>query len=111
MEVYISQDGSVSVVELIGEIDGQTAPMAQEQILPLATPGVRILLDMTQLEYMSSAGLRMMLLIHRKFTEQGGRIVLVGVNQEIYDAMSATGFLSFFALSDSYEAGIDTLLN
>ena len=111
MEVYISQDGSVSVVELIGEIDGQTAGIAQDQILPLATPGVQVLLDMTQLVYMSSAGLRMMLLLHRKFTEQGGKIVLVGVNQEIYDAMSATGFLSFFAVSDSYEAGLDALQN
>ena len=92
-------------------MNGQTAGIAQDQILPLATPGVQVLLDMTQLVYMSSAGLRMMLLLHRKFTEQGGKIVLVGVNQEIYDAMSATGFLSFFALSDSYEAGLDALQN
>ena len=111
MEVYISQDGPVNIVELIGEIDGQTAPEAQDQILPLVTPGVQVLLDMTQLVYMSSAGLRMMLLLHRKFTEQGGKIVLIGVNQEIYDAMSATGFLSFFVLSDSYEAGLDALQN
>ncbi len=111
MEVNIKPQDGITVVELIGEIDGKTAPFAQQQILPLAVPGAQIIMDMTRLEYMSSAGLRMMLLLHRKFSEQGGQIVLVGLNENIRDTMSATGFLTFFALGDSYEAGLEVLRN
>lgn len=109
MEVYVKPQDAVTIVELVGEMDGKTAPVAQERILPLARPSAHLLLDMSQLSYMSSAGLRVMLLLHRKFTEVGGQIVLVGLNDNIRDTMSATGFLSFFALTDSLETGIQAL--
>ena len=107
MEVIIREEDNIKVVELIGEIDGKTAPVAQEQILSLASPGIRLMLDMTKLEYMSSAGLRMMVLLYRKFTEHDGKIVLVGLNDGIRDTMSATGFINFFVLSDNYESGLE----
>ena len=54
---------------------------------------------------MSSAGLRMMLLIYRQVIGGGGRVVLVGLSEDIKDTMSVTGFLDFFTMHDHVDAG------
>ena len=46
--------------------------------------------------YMSSAGLRMLLVIYRTIVGQGGKVVLVGLSEELQDTMALTGFLDFF---------------
>jgi anti-sigma B factor antagonist len=100
---------NAKVVTLAGEIDGSTAPQAQEQILALAGPGVRVALDMTGVTYMSSAGLRMLLLAYRTINGKGGKIVLVGLSNDLKDTMSVTGFLDFFTCTDTLDAGIKEL--
>ena len=105
MDINITKQNEVTVVQVVGEIDGSTAPAAQEQILPAVQAGGKVLLDMSRLDYMSSAGLRMMLLLHRQATSSGGHVVLVGLSEEIQDTMSATGFLGYFTVVDTLEAG------
>ena len=109
MEITIKEEGNVTVVTLVGELDGKTSPEAQEQILPLIQPEGRLLLDMSQLQYMSSAGLRTMLLLYRKVSGSGGSIVLAGLAPEIQDTMSATGFLHYFIMADTVAAALDEL--
>src|SRR5579859_5019662 len=101
MDINITKQNQLTLVQVSGEIDGATAPAAQEQILPAIQSGGKVLLDMSHLEYMSSAGLRMMLLLHRQATSSGGRVVLVGLSEEIKDTMSATGFLGYFTVCDT----------
>ncbi|HSN65865.1 MAG TPA: STAS domain-containing protein [Fusibacter sp.] len=99
----------VSIVELVGEIDGNTAPTVQSHVLPLAKPGSRILLDLTQVAYMSSAGLRMLLSVHRQIASQNGQVILVGLSDEIRDTMSITGFLDFFTTCNTLDLGLEAL--
>ena len=58
---------------------------------------------------MSSAGLRMLLSTYRQVTSKNGRIVLVGLSEEIQDTMSVTGFLKFFTICTTLESGLATL--
>jgi anti-sigma B factor antagonist len=109
MEINIKTVQEVSVAELAGEIDANTAPSIQEKILPLAQPGSRILLDMTQVPYMSSAGLRMLLSLYRQTTAKEGKLVLVGLTEDIQDTMSVTGFLDFFTTRETLESGLEAL--
>ena len=89
-----------------GEITANTAPEAQAQILPLAQPNSKLVLDMTKVPFMSSAGLRMLLVIYRTITDKGGKVVLVGLAEELKNTMSITGFLGFFSHFDTIDAGI-----
>jgi len=100
---------SVTVVSLDGELDGKSAPEVQEKVLPLVEPGGKILLDMSKVPYMSSAGLRMLLSIYRQVTGKKGGIVLAGVAEEIRDTMSVTGFLKFFLIHGTVEEGVKAL--
>jgi anti-sigma B factor antagonist len=109
MDINIKTIEQVTVVEISGELDGKTAPSAQEKIVPLIGEGGKILLDMSQVSYMSSAGLRMMLLLYRQAAGREGKIALVGLSEDIEDTMSATGFLDYFTTKDTVEAGLEAL--
>ncbi|MBD2195143.1 MULTISPECIES: anti-sigma factor antagonist [Calothrix] len=102
-------NGEVTLVELEGEVDGKTAPEVQKQVLPLVQPNSKLLVDLTKVPYMSSAGLRILLSLHRTFSDQKGKFVLVGVAPEIQDTMEITGFLNFFNLRDTVESGLNFL--
>jgi anti-sigma B factor antagonist len=61
----------------------------------------KLIIDMSRVDYLSSAGLRLLLLLYREITARKGQFVLVGVSPEVRTVMSHTGFLSFFTLADS----------
>ena len=109
MDVQIKTVDDVTVIAVSGELDGKTAPIAQDEILPSAEPGCKLLLDMSAVPYMSSAGLRMMLLIYRQVTANDGKSVLVGLSEEIKDTMEVTGFLNYFEVRDTYDEGLQAL--
>jgi len=109
MDVQVKNIDDVTVIAIAGELDGKTAPVAQETVLPLAEPGCKLLIDMSEVPYMSSAGLRMMLLIYRQVSANDGQSVLVGLSDEIKDTMEVTGFLDYFEVRDSYDAGLEAL--
>ncbi len=106
MEVFVDEVGSVVVVSVVGELDGHTSPPAQDQILPLIQPGSRVLLNMTDLSYMSSAGARMMLLIYRQIKANEGDVILAGLIPEIQDMLAATGFLDYFEVAATVDDGL-----
>ena len=109
MDITIKTVEKITVVDLTGDIDGKTAPQVQEQVLPLLQPGCKVVLNIAGVEYMSSAGLRLMLTTHRQASSNNGKVVLVGVSNEIQETMSATGFLRFFTLADTVKAGVAAL--
>ena len=109
MEINLKKLQEIQVVELIGDVDASTAPEVQQQILPLAQPNSKLLLDMSQVPYMSSAGLRVLLSLYRQATAQDGKLVLVGLSEDLQDTMSVTGFLDFFTTDETVEAGLTQL--
>ncbi|MCW5977346.1 MAG: STAS domain-containing protein [Bryobacteraceae bacterium] len=101
MNVVITEVGDVSTIRLDGSIDGKTAPLVREQIAPTLEKASKVILDMTKVNYLSSAGLRLLLLVYREFAAKKGKLVLLNVSPEIQSVMSHTGFLSFFTLAGS----------
>lgn len=108
-EVSVEPIQPVTVIEMAGDVDSNTAPVVQKQVLPLVQPGSQILLDMTKVPYMSSAGLRLLLSLYRLVLSQNGQLLLVGVAEEIKDTMSITGFLDFFKTTQTLEEGLKAL--
>ncbi len=109
MDVFQSTIQDVNVVGLAGDLDGNTAPNVQAQILPLALPNAKMILDMSKVSYMSSAGLRMLLVMYRTIISKSGKVVLVGLSEDIRDTMSMTGFLDFFTYLETLDEGLKNL--
>jgi anti-anti-sigma factor len=106
MNVEIKSVSNVTVASLDGELDGNTAPDAQQQILAAVKPGESMVLDLAKVPYTSSAGLRMLLATYRHVTGGGGKVILVGVEPQIKDVMSVTGFLKYFTLQDTVDGAV-----
>lgn len=103
MQVEAREDGGIILIEPVGDIDGKTSPEFQQQVLDLVQPKARIVLNLARVAFMSSAGLRSMLLIYREAKSMDARVVLAEVNRDIRNSMSATGFLPFFKVCDSVQ--------
>jgi anti-sigma B factor antagonist len=102
--VGVEQRDGFSLVTVSGAIDGKTAPQVQEQLRPVFDGSGNVVMDMSGVDYMSSAGLRLLLLIYRDFTARRRRLVLAGIAPEIKNVMQHTGFLGFFTVADDVEA-------
>lgn len=109
MQIDIKSEGDIGIAVITGEIDSKTAPQAQEELMPAIDKFSKFVMDMSQVTFLSSAGLRMLLLIYRQATSKDGKVVLVGLSDEIMDTMTMTGFLKFFVVADSLQNGLSVL--
>ena len=99
--------GEVTVVEVRGRVDSNTAPALNERLAKLlATPSQRLVLDMRELEYISSAGFRVLLLGARRADEAAGRVVLCGLSGKVRQLFDLGGFLDLFAIATSRDEAV-----
>lgn len=101
MQLVVTRPEKAVVVAITVDIDAKTAPDLQAEILPLITADRALVLDVSGVTYMSSAGLRMLLSVYRQAARSNARLVLAGLSPEIREVMSATGFLDQFTIHDT----------
>lgn len=94
MEIKIENTGDRIVVSLIGRLDTITVGELEQQVLPLLKAGTDMLFDCNGLEYISSSGLRLILLAHKKLSASEGRLALSNVAPSIKSIFDMTGFTS-----------------
>jgi anti-sigma B factor antagonist len=101
--------GRVTVLALAGELDSVTAADARERIGELVPTDGAVLLDLGEMTYMSSAGLRVLLLVYRQVREAGVPLALARIGADVREVMVETGFLDFFTVVDSVDEGVEAL--
>ena len=95
IEKKINNDAVTLIVS--GRLDTQTAPELENE-LEAVLPGIKELtFDMTNLEYVSSAGLRVILKAQKAMNAQGS-MKLTGVNDSIMEVFDITGFLDILTI-------------
>ena len=102
MKITTKQFKSCDMVVVNGRIDSSTAPQLTEAFEGLTGNGrYKIVLDMSDLEYMSSAGFRALLSSHRECKRYNrGEIVLAVVPQRVQEALELAGFTELFKTYD-----------
>ncbi|MFI9153588.1 STAS domain-containing protein [Streptomyces sp. NPDC053367] len=100
-------EGSACVVALEGEINSTTSGGLQAQLLPFIGHSSSVLIDLTGVSYISSAGLRTLLIVHRRAQQLEARVTLVGLSEEVRFVMSATGFLDFFDIAEDLGSALE----
>lgn len=109
MEVELMNAGDVKILSVSGRVDANTSQELQDVVLDTARENHKLLLDLSEVDYMSSAGLRVILLLHREIHDNDGRVILVGLQDRIRDAMEMTGFLKHFAVVSDVQTGIEMM--
>ena len=107
MDLREEVTGEVTVLEVRGRLDSTTAPVLGDKLTgALATPQRRLVLDLHQLEYISSAGFRVLLLAFKRAEDAGSRFVLCRVSGKVRQLFDLGGFLDLFPISASREDGL-----
>lgn len=84
---------SLKVYKPIGRLDGTTAAAAEKEILGLLVDGVSsITIDLSELDYVSSAGLRVMLVSAKAAKAKGGKVLLLSPKPAIMEVLTISGF-------------------
>ena len=97
MKTKIEQLEDKYLVTLAGEMDTAAAAAAEEVLQPLYnTNGKDVVIDCTDLEYIASSGLRILISIRKGAKAGGSRVVLKNVNEDIQSVFELTGFINIF---------------
>ncbi|MFC8914615.1 anti-sigma factor antagonist [Streptomyces sp. WAC05374] len=107
VKVNARSEGEITVIALDGEINSTTSGGLQAQLLPFIRQGAEVLVDLTGVSYVSSAGLRTLLIVHRRAQQLDARITLVGLSEEVTFVMNATGFLDFFRIGEDVDSELE----
>jgi anti-anti-sigma factor len=95
MEASFEQLGPVLLIAVSGRLDTLTAPRFDEKISPLLVgPHRRILLDVSGLDYISSAGLRSILQVAKAAEANGGKAGLFSVPAQVAEVLEIAGLSS-----------------
>jgi anti-sigma B factor antagonist len=91
MEIVSKTEGNKVTMEISGWLDTQTAPQLEKALSGLDDSVTSLVFDFSELEYISSAGLRQIIVAYKKMAGKDG-FKIVNVSDEVYDVFKLTGF-------------------
>ena len=103
MNVTLHTTNNILILTIEGSIDSKTAGDLQNQIMDSVADAKNIIMNLSAVEFLSSAGLRILLMVYRQLKARNGKIILVGVSEDIRDVMEMTGFINFFEIHQTLE--------
>jgi len=99
MNTTIEQLEDKFLVTLEGELDTAAAAEVEQTLQPLYNSnGLNVMIDCTNLEYIASSGLRILISILKGAKAGGSKVVLKNLNEDIQSVFKLTGFISLFEL-------------
>ena len=91
-------EAGITILRPIGRVDSTNAPDMEKLLRGALDAGVtKVIFDLAQLDYISSAGLRVILMAAKKLRGSGS-VVLTGMQEGVRDVFAMSGFLALFPL-------------
>jgi anti-sigma B factor antagonist len=107
MNIGMKKERGTVILSIEGRMDVVTSPVFQERAEDLLAQGERaVIIDCGGLEYISSAGLRSILVISKKLKEVGGRLALSGLQDSVREVFDISGFSSVIPIHPSLDAAL-----
>ena len=104
MEIKQERDGNTLTVFLTGRLDTNTSPELETHLRENMGDSNKLIIDLENTQYVSSAGLRVFLSAHKQLAKTGGEVVIRHANEYIADVLDATGFTDFMTVEEQREA-------
>ena len=93
VDILSEKKEGVQVLSLKGRLDAVTTPDTERQVSDIIESGEnKLLLNFKNVEYISSAGMRMLLSVAKKLKSQSGKLVLSDINGPVLDVLKMSGF-------------------
>jgi anti-sigma B factor antagonist len=109
MEITSIQQGDVSIIKIMGSVDAFTAGEATAFLKGEVDAGrTQLVVDLTEVEYMSSAGLRTVLMILKQVRQFDGDLRLANPQEAVAKVLTMAGLTSIMSIYADLESAIDS---
>ena len=107
MKIELEQHAAASVVRPVGRLDNVSSGKLEKLVLEQIDRGARhLILDFSRLTYISSAGLRVVLLAGKRLKAGAGTLHLCALNPQVKDVFGISGFAAMFPIHDDLAAAL-----
>lgn len=107
MQVEITEAGSTILIRARGRIDSTTSPEFETRVLPLVEREAdRVVVSLRGVEYVSSAGLRVFLMIAKRMKASKGRFVVCEMPEAVHHVFQLSGFLQIIRVVRTEEEAL-----
>lgn len=107
VSVKEEQKGDILILRMNGRLDAVSSPTAERQVFDYINNGQhKLLFDFSGIDYLSSAGMRMLLSVTKKLKSLSGKLVLCSVTTNVMDVLKMSGFDHVLELSKTEEDGL-----
>ena len=104
MEIKITSEGDVTVIAIEGSLDTNTSKEAEDHLNKQIGEGnVKLLIDLTNLDYISSSGLRILLATSKKLKPLKGEMRICCLNETVSEVFEISGFTMIFNVLKTIE--------
>ena len=104
MQIIEEIQGDIQIYRLKGRLDSNTSPGLEDKLLQaIFGESKKIILDFEYLNYISSAGLRVIFKANKAITRQGGRIITCSMQEFVREIFEMTGIDSFVLILDTMD--------
>ncbi len=109
-EIATKEEGMVLVAALSGQLDTRASPQLEKALEEALTAGrSEILIDCGRLDFVTSAGLRVLLMTGKRLSSAGGRLALCSLNPSVKEVFDISGFASLFPILPTREGALGWL--
>jgi anti-anti-sigma factor len=107
MEIQTIKKDNAMVVSVLGRMDATTTPAYEQKLNELISAGQKsFVIDFKYLDYISSAGLRGILVTVKAIKASGGKIAFANIRSTVKDVFDISGFGTIFQINDSVESAL-----
>jgi anti-anti-sigma factor len=109
MEISTRTSNDTHIVAIAGNLDSATSPEAQKALDAVLVSARKVALDFSELEYISSAGLRVLLGAAKRLRASGGTLRMFGLNQSVREVFEISGFSTILPVYPSEAEAIGAI--
>jgi anti-sigma B factor antagonist len=100
MDIKVVANGTEKTVSLDGRLDTTTAPQLEKELSEQFEGTDKLIFDFEKLQYISSAGLRVLLSAQKKMNASGGSMIIRNANDMVMEVFEVTGFLDILTIEE-----------
>ncbi|MDB4539245.1 STAS domain-containing protein [Saprospiraceae bacterium] len=108
LDIKLNKTDDVTIFDLIGNLDTNTAPLTELKINESLDDGCKkMIINLEETRFVSSAGLRVFLITAKKITANSGALKLCNPNEVVQEILTISGFDTIIPVKNSIEEGMN----
>ena len=108
MKLNSSKHGEVNLVQVAGRLDANSSPELEKELVNLLESGEKnFIIDLAELDYISSVGLRVLLMAAKKAKTSNGKVVLNSLREHVLEVFKIAGFTAIFPVFANREEALE----